>query len=282
MRNIFTIIGFGLISAMFFGAGAVPGAGGAGAAGGGRQVVDREWMINGVKRTGIVELPAAGVTKPANGWPVVFLFHGHGGKDTQIMRQFRIGDSWPAAMVVSLQGLPTVGQLTDPSGEKAGWDVVTAAAKNKDLAFFDAALATVKKEYPVDTTKIFATGTSNGGGMTYFLWAMRGDTFAAVAPSSSAMGRDLEKLTPKPVMVLSGKEDPLVKFQWQERMAAFVQKLDQVTGEGKAWPAGGKDALWYDSALKMPVVTVFHEGGHPPPADVGARVTAFFKAVSGE
>jgi polyhydroxybutyrate depolymerase len=248
----------------------------------GRQVVEKQWTVNGVERTGEIELPAEGVAKLAGGWPVVFLFHGHGGKAGQIRRSFEIGDAWPGVMVVSLQGLPTVGQLTDPTGQRAGWDVQTAAATNKDLAFFDVALASVKKDYAIDPKRVFATGTSNGGSFTYFLWAMRGDVLAAVAPSSSVMGRNADKLTPKPAMLISGEQDPLVKFAWQQKMAGLVEKLDQVEGAGKPWAAGGKEALWYESALKMAVVTVFYDGGHAPPKDVGARIAAFFKAVGGE
>src|SRR5580704_13593835 len=76
----------------------------------------REWDVGGTKRTGIVCTPGASATQPAAGWPVVFVFHGHGGGVEQIRRQFQIDTLWPEAVVVYLQGLPTVGQLTDPQG----------------------------------------------------------------------------------------------------------------------------------------------------------------------
>ena len=146
---------------------------------------------------------------------------------------------WPEAISVYMQGLDTPGQLTDPAGTRAGWQAAVGDQGDRDLKFFDAMLAELKKDYQVDTKRIYCTGHSNGGGFTYLLWATRGDTFAAVAPSSAVGLRELKDLKPKPVLHVAGRKDELVKFEWQERMIDALRKVNGCEGEGKKEGRGG-------------------------------------------
>jgi polyhydroxybutyrate depolymerase len=146
---------------------------------------------------------------------------------------------------------------------------------NRDLAFFDAMLATLREERSVDEKRIFATGHSNVGGFTYLLWAARADVFAAFAPVAATPGAGNRPTVPKPVLHIAGKTDPLVKFAWQERTMEFVRKLNGC-GEGAPWPADASCTL-YPSAKAAPVVTRVHEGGHKYPAEAPALIVKFFK-----
>ncbi len=241
-------------------------------------VTDQEWDVGGTKRTGIVCTPDTAAHQPAAGWPTVFVFHGHGGSARQIRRQFKTDTFWPEAVVVYLQGLPTVGQLTDKDGEKAGWDSVDDGNHNRDVQFYDVVLKDMIDHRHADPKRVFSTGHSNGGGFSFTLWAYRGDTLAAIASSSSvATAKQIPLLKPKPAMMSSGRNDPLVKFEWQAKMADRLKKLNGITGEGKAW---GTDGTWYESDDKTPLATVVYDGGHAPPADTGQRVVDFFKKVS--
>ena len=87
---------------------------------------------------------------------------------------FAYHELWPEAIAVYMQGLNTPGALTDPEGKKPGWQKTVGDQNDRDLKFFDAVLATLKKDYKVDEKRIYATGHSNGGGFTYLLWAARG------------------------------------------------------------------------------------------------------------
>jgi hypothetical protein len=78
-------------------------------------------------------------------------------------------------------------------------------------------------------------------------------------------------------MMSSGRNDPLVKFEWQSKMMDKIKSLNGVTPTGKAW---GTDGTWYSSDNGTPLATIIHDGSHPPPADIGQRVVDFFKAVS--
>ena len=90
-------------------------------------------------------------------------------------RDFAYHKHWPEAIAVYMQGLNTPGVLTDPEGKRPGWQKRVGDQNDRDLKFFDAVLATLKKDYRVDEKRVYATGHSNGGAFTYLLWAARGD-----------------------------------------------------------------------------------------------------------
>src|SRR5262245_9478766 len=148
-----------------------------------KDLVRREWMIGETTREALLYVPAAAKSTPA---PVVFAFHGHGGTMQHAAAMFDYQHVWPEAIVVYMQGLNTPGRLTDPEGKRPGWQNLPGGQDDRDLKFFDAVLATLKSDYKVDESRIYATGHSNGGGFTYLLWRTRGDVFAAVAPSAAS------------------------------------------------------------------------------------------------
>jgi polyhydroxybutyrate depolymerase len=238
-----------------------------------------EWMeftVDGVARRAFVYVPPTARTTPA---PVVFVFHGHGGNARQAARSFAMYQHWPEAISVHLQGLNTPGQLTDPQGLKPGWQAAAGDLGDRDLKFFDAVLARLKRDYRVDTARIYSTGHSNGGGFTYLLWAERGDVFAALAPSAaSATPRIAAKLKPKPVLHLAGRNDTLVKFTWQEMTMAAVRRVNGCATTGKPW---GAEATLYPSNTGTPVVTFIHPGGHVFPEAAPALIVKFFKEHPG-
>jgi polyhydroxybutyrate depolymerase len=233
--------------------------------------VRREWTVDGVTREALVSAPEAGATNPA---PVVFVFHGHGGSMRNTARSFAIHTLWPEAIVVYPQGLNTPGRLTDPEGKRPGWQSGAGAQDDRDLKFFDAMRATLRKEHRVDERRIYATGHSNGGGFTYLLWAERGDVFAAMAPSGAAAAASRDRLKPKPMLHVAGENDPLVKFAWQRLTIDYVRKLN---GCGEA-VASGEYLTTYPSTNGAPVVTYLHPGGHEFPRAAPALMVQFFRA----
>jgi polyhydroxybutyrate depolymerase len=265
-------------------------------------LAQREWKVDGVVREALVHIPATAKTNAAS---IVFAFHGHGGSMNNAARQFGYHKLWPEAIVVYMNGLNTPGRLTDPEGKKPGWQHGAGAQGDRDLKFFDTVLASLKKDYKVDSKRIYSTGHSNGGGFTYLLWETRGKEFAAFAPSAS-VGRTLvEKdpvvarelirrvgnaatnfvstngastnlvFLPKPVLHVAGKNDPLVKFAWQDLMMDTLRKLNQC-GKGKPWDVE-KECTIYESKVGAPVVTYIHEGTHKFPDEAPAIIVKFFK-----
>ncbi|MEO6876699.1 MAG: prolyl oligopeptidase family serine peptidase [Opitutaceae bacterium] len=235
-------------------------------------LVQREWTVDGVKREALVYIPD-GVGQ-GGARPVVLVFHGHGGTSRLAARGCPIHEHWPEAIVVYPQGLPTPSPLVDHEGTRNGWQSRAGMQGDRDLRFIDVMLASLRAEYPVDDKRIYATGHSNGGLFTYLLWAERGDTFAAFAPSAALLGHGYNKFKPKPILHLASPQDPLVKFSAQERMLDYVLKLD---GCGPLRPnAMGYTA--YPSSQGTDVAVYLHSGGHRY-APAGAElIVKFFKA----
>lgn len=228
--------------------------------------------VDGVPREALVAVPA----RPSErGAPLVFVFHGHGGTARQATRSMPFHSHWPEAVVVYAQGLPTPGRLSDPEGRQAGWQARAGDQGDRDLAFFDALLAELKRRQRIDETRIYATGHSNGGGFTYLLWSERGEVFAAVAPSSAVLGRGEGKFRPLPVFHVASPQDELVKFAWQRRM---LQRVLDLNGCPPLRPdAAGLTT--YPSPRGTDVAVYLHAGGHQyPTAEAPALIVKFFQA----
>jgi polyhydroxybutyrate depolymerase len=231
----------------------------------------RTWDVDGTKRDALVFAPSKTNEGKA---PLVFDFHGHGGTAKHAARTHHLHTTWPEAIVVYMQGLPTPGKLTDPEGKRPGWQAGPGDQKDRDLKFFDAVLASMKKDFPVDEKRIYATGHSNGGAFTYLLWAKRGDTFAAFAPVAAAAGVYFLEAKPKPVFHAGSEKDPLVKFAMQERTLDRVKKLNGCGAQGKEWAKG---CLLYPSKSGTPVVIYLHDQGHAYPEAAPALIVRFFQ-----
>ncbi len=80
-------------------------------------------------------------------------------------------------------------------------------------------------------------------------------------------------MTPKPLFHMAGENDPLVRFQWQQRTIDAVRRLNGCW-EGEPW---GEHCTLYPSKSGTPVVTYIHSGGHQLPDDVPAVIVKFFK-----
>lgn len=232
-----------------------------------------ELIVDGVTREVLIHAPEKARTEPA---PVIFGWHGHGGNMNQAARSYHLHTLWPEAIVVYPQGLNTPGKLTDPEGKKPGWQSGPGDQADRDLKFFDVMLATLHEKFKVDDNRIYSSGHSNGGGFTYLLWAMRGDTFAAVAPSAAAAPKVMQLLKPKPVLHIAGENDPLVKFEWQKLTMDALRRINQCE-EGRAWELDSHCTI-YPSKTGTPVITAIHPGTHKYPEQAPEVIVKFFKS----
>lgn len=237
----------------------------------------RTWEVAGVEREALIAVPASAKTEAT---PVVFLFHGHGGRMALSARNYSLSRHWPEAIVVCAQGLKTPGVLSDREGKLPGWQSAPEELEDRDLKFFDVMLKSLKADYRVDEQRIYAAGHSNGASFTYLLWATRGEILAAVGPASGAIRPELQPLLkPKPAFIVAGEQDKLVRYQWQERTIHIVRKLNQC-GEPKTLGEKPDNELVtaYPSPLAAPLETYIYPGGHQFPPDSVLPMVKFFKS----
>jgi len=234
---------------------------------------NRSFRVDGVDRTALIFHPdsAQASKTPA---PVVFFFHGHGGRAQGAARRFRIHTLWPGAIVVYMQGLPGVQGITDPQGLKPGWQKMPGELGDRDLKFVDAVLERLQKEYRTDPNRVYAIGHSNGGRFVNVLWKTRGDKFAAFCSASGQGGRLLEGVTPKPIFIIAGERDPLVPFQSQSYSVDLVRKVLQ-SDQTKAKVDGYARSERGINGTEL--MTYIHPGGHEFPQDALPMIVSFFQ-----
>ncbi len=133
------------------------------------------------------------IVKGKDKMPAVFVFHGAGGSGDEIAD--RIGWSGVAERHGFMIIMPTasepneVREISDMKTNnvfRAMWNT-GAAQKDRpaDMLFVDYLYGWLTEHYPVDKSRIYASGQSSGGAMSWSCAAYRADYFAAVAPFSA-------------------------------------------------------------------------------------------------
>jgi polyhydroxybutyrate depolymerase len=229
------------------------------------------WQVDGVTRKALVYLPP-GADKQS---PIIFAYHGHGGRAESAARTFDYHTLWPEAICVYPQGLQTKTPV-DPDGKLPGWQRNIGDDGDRDLKFFDAMLNSLTSEHHADPQHVYVSGFSNGAFFTYLLLSSRPDAITAIAPIAGLLS-DQEAATakPKPIFHVAGKTDPRVKIADQEQTIQLDLKLDHCDAKGKA---EGPLVMEYSSDSGPTVVTMIHDGGHEVPAEAPKRIVEFFKA----
>ena len=85
----------------------------------------------------------------------------------------------------------------------------------KEVAFFSDLISKLVQEYNIDSSRIYANGLSNGGGMTLLLACRLSEQITAVGAVAGAFRSACEDNAgqrPVPAIFFHGKEDPLVPY----------------------------------------------------------------------
>ena len=164
--------------------------------------------IDGARRFYIIHLPAGFDIKKQS--PVVLALHGGGGK---------------AEGMNKLTGFNSVSDkygfiVIYPDGLNKQWNDgrndFHLNDKTDDVKFISSLIDTLKLLYNIDSNRVYATGISNGGIMSFRLGCELSDKIAAFAPVAASMPDNPSykcKTTGHvPVMIIFGNEDPIVPF----------------------------------------------------------------------
>jgi polyhydroxybutyrate depolymerase len=173
---------------------------------------------NGIDRTFATYAPA-NLAEPA---PLVLLLHG-GFSSASDMWETELAQSWKTLadhygfLFVLPEGAPDAG---DPSGHH--WNDCRVDAGNADslsteddVGFIGRVIDVIAAHVAVDLNRVYITGASNGGMMTFRLAMQLGDRFAAAAavianlPDPSECPLSAPAL---PILIMNGTADPVMPY----------------------------------------------------------------------
>jgi len=157
--------------------------------------------------------------------PLVFVLHGGGGNGKNIIRALhgkfmKLADRDKFIVVY-------------PSGVDKRWNDgrglrrYYSQRKNvDDVGFISNLIDILSKKHNIDKRRVYVTGMSNGGLMSYRLALELTGKIAAIAPVTASMGKRISKgktpSAPISVLIMNGTKDPLmpynggkIGFKWQ-------------------------------------------------------------------
>jgi polyhydroxybutyrate depolymerase len=168
--------------------------------------------IDGRKRTYLVHLPPGYDGRTP--LPLVLVLHGATESPEGVERLSRMSIKADEANFIAAYPRGT-GRLnpahfpTWNSGACCGYAMTHHV---DDVAFLRALLARLKKDYAVDPKRIYVTGISNGGMMSYRLACELSGEIAAAAPVEGAQDIPCHPSNPVSIIVFHGTADHLVPF----------------------------------------------------------------------
>ena len=169
------------------------------------QIVEGNFMFGGLNRTYAVYLPAS--FQPDETLPLVVALHGL----TQ-----------NGASMMSFSGFNAIADTGNfvvvyPDGISNAWNVgFSGGSTADDVGFLVALVDSLHQQYNIDNNRVYATGFSNGGFMSYKLACEVPATFAAIASVSGTMTEaSLANCHPAmamPVLHIHGTSDFVVSY----------------------------------------------------------------------
>ncbi|MBV9515533.1 MAG: polyhydroxybutyrate depolymerase [Mycobacteriaceae bacterium] len=237
--------------------------------------------VGGVDRSYRVHKPA-GLPTAA---PLVVMLHGGFGSGEQAERAYgwdQLADS--EKFVVAY-----------PDGVARAWNVHGCCGRPSrddidDVAFITATVDEISRGVGIDRSRIYATGISNGGMMSYTL-ACNSGVFAAIGPDSATQLDPCGSPHPTSVMHIHGTADRLIRYEGGRGegvahvdgppvpdLNAFWRNVDQC-GAPVVVADGPLTTSTADCAANRSVVLVTVDGGgHEWPSFATQKLWEFFAA----
>ncbi len=173
-----------------------------------QSTVSGSFTYGGQTRTYQLYVPA--IYNSNNAVPLVLNLHGYGSNNTQ---QMAYGDFKPIADTANFLILAPQGSLDQFS--TAHWNANWATGVD-DIGFLSALIDTVSANYSINQNRIYSTGMSNGGFMSFTLAGQLSNKITAVASVTGTMSIlqiPANTVTiPMPIMQIHGTADATVDY----------------------------------------------------------------------
>lgn len=144
--------------------------------------------------------------------PLVFNFHGY---TSNASEQMNYGDFRPIADTANFIVVHPEGTLFD-GNTHFNVGGFTAGSTVDDVGFTAAMIEQLEAEYNIDSDRIYSTGMSNGGFMSFLLACQLSDKIAAIASVTGSMTPETydacDPQHPTPVLQIHGTTDAVVPY----------------------------------------------------------------------
>jgi len=168
------------------------------------QLIESTIMVDDMERHYVVELPENFDAQNAS--PVLIVLHGSGGTGITETTLTRFSDYTADNNLI----------LVYPSGYRQGWFALDSDEYRPgsdvvdDVLFMEMLLEQLQTDYNIDPERIYITGYSNGGSMTYRLMCelpVAGVAIVASTPTPEIANHCLEVENPVDTLVILGTND---------------------------------------------------------------------------
>jgi polyhydroxybutyrate depolymerase len=175
----------------------------------GASEVERTLVFQGEARSYLLHVPDSSATAR----PLVMVLHGGGGNARNAERMSGMSDIADRENFVVVypngSGRLRRALLTWNAGNCCG---MALDEQVDDVGFLNAVLDDVARRTPIDSRRLYVTGMSNGGMMTYRLGCESAARFAAIAPVAGAMNVDCRPAAALSVIAFHGTADQHVLY----------------------------------------------------------------------
>ncbi len=188
-----------------------------------QQTINASITHDGLNREYILYVPAIyNESKPT---PLVFNFHGFGSNAFEQMYygDFRLIADTANFIIVHPQGT----LFNNTTHFNVGG--FTLGSTTDDVGFTSALIDSLSVQYSIDPDRIYATGMSNGGFMSFLLACQLNDRIAAVASVTGSMTPQTftpcDPHHPTPILQIHGTTDPVVPYTgatWTKSIQAVL------------------------------------------------------------
>ena len=219
--------------------------------------------------------------------PLVVMLHGGFGSGAQAEKSYGWDELADSSKFV----------IAYPDGLNRAWNVNGGGCCGRpakdgidDVGFITAAVADIGKNVSIDASRVYATGISNGGIMSYTL-ACETTLFAAIGPDSATQLNACRSPHPSSVMHIHGTADRLIRYDGGpgagvahingppvSELNAFWRNVDHC-GAPAASTSGSVTTSTVGCADNRSVVLITVDGGgHQWPNFATAKLWEFFTA----
>ncbi|HLX00130.1 MAG TPA: PHB depolymerase family esterase [Candidatus Acidoferrales bacterium] len=193
--------------------------------------------VNGFPRSYEIHLPAGYTAKKT--YPVVLALHGAGGDASAMAHLTHLDDTadkhgfivvypnardarWTTPQNENVRPLGGIGPrnrgIGFPDDSERARAMRVGGLPVHDTYYFNELLDQLESKYSVDTSRIYATGLSDGGFMDFWLACELAGRIAAVAPVAATMPQPITEscsdwsFRPVPILMIHGTTDPIVSY----------------------------------------------------------------------